>query len=126
MNGNVHASYGVDRFIFYGGLALESTAIDATYIYTLPRQVQAQLGLVTPIDLDSDGRITDDEFVPDPENGFPGDTRPQTSRISLDALSAKGTLGATARFGPVTIALDYGIGSLNVLSAGVMVDVWGK
>ena len=125
MNGNVHASYGLDRFTLYGGLALESTAIDARYTYTLPRQVQAHLGLIAPIDLDGDGTITDDEFVPDPENGFPGDTKPQTSHISLDALSAKGTLGAAARIGPVTLALDYGIGSLNVLSIGLMVDVWG-
>lgn len=121
MNANFHASYALDLFTFYGGLAVESTGIEATYTYTLPRQLQAQLGLITPIDLNGDGRITDDEYVADPGNGFPGDTKPQVSYITIDALSGKLTVGAAATLGPITVNADYGIGSMNVLSLGAII-----
>ena len=121
ISGGLLGSYDIDNISLYSSLTLESTEIEATYRYTLPRQLQAQLGLITPIDLNGDGRIEDDEFVPDPENGFPGDTKPQQSVVDLQTLTAKGTIGMSVEIGPVGLSLDYGLGSLDAFSIGL----WG-
>ncbi|MGE3800948.1 MAG: DUF6588 family protein [Candidatus Kapaibacterium sp.] len=120
-NVNVHASKRLGKLTLYSGLGLERSNIVATYLYTLPRQLQAQLGLITPIDLNNDGRIDDDEFVPDPENGFPGDTKPQQSRVESSASNLQWTIGADYQVGPVQLFADFKVGSFNIFSGGLLV-----
>lgn len=121
-NGTLCAGRTFGRLSLYGGVSLQRTEIDITYLYTLPRQLQAQLGLIAPKDLNGDGRIDDDEFVPDPANGFPGDTKPQTSRVRVTETGISGTLGVSAAIGPVRFVADLNVGMFNVLSAGIAIE----
>lgn len=118
-NATISGSRQIGSFIGYTGIGIERTDIDVVYRFTLPRQLQAQLGLITPNDLDQNGVIDDDEFVPDPENGFPGDTKPQTSTVSLSDTRVNLTVGGEYRLGPVSLFADVKIGGFTVLSAGV-------
>ena len=122
-NGAIQASKQLGTFFLYSGIGLENTRIDMTYRYTLPRQLQAQLELITPIDLNSDGIITDDEFVPDPENGFPGDTKPQTSTLDISDTSINFTIGIDFKAGPFHLLADIKLGTFNVFSSGISVDL---
>jgi hypothetical protein len=110
------------QFTIFSGLAVENADIAADYVYTLPRNLQASLNLIVGRDLNNDGIISDDEFVADPANGYPGDTKPQTSSVRINTTSVKWTLGAAAQFGPVSVFADYSISKFNILSAGVDVQ----
>ena len=120
-NTTIHGSKQFGKLALYAGVGLESTQIDMVYRYTLPRQLQAEIGLITPIDLNNDGTITNDEFVPDPENGFPGDTKPQTSTVKLSDTGINFTLGTDYQLGPVHLFADFKLGKFNVASAGLSV-----
>lgn len=116
---NVHASKRVGIVDFFTGLSYDNMGITASYTFTLPRQLQAELGLIRPIDLNNDGAISDDEFVPDPANGYPGDTQPQTQTIPLQANSLRWTLGASLSLGPVRLIADYNLSSFSMLTFGI-------
>jgi hypothetical protein len=119
LNANIHASKQFNNFDIYTGLSYEGINTEGTYTYTLPRSLQSDLGLITWIDANGDNVRQDDEYVPDPENGFPGDTQPQVSNIALDNTNFKWTLGASAAFGNLSIFADYSISNFNVFSAGM-------
>lgn len=121
-NGNINASKRFGRFTAFTGLAVENVNIQADYVYTLPRQLQAALNLITWKDLNGNGVAEDDEFVPDPENGYPGDTRPQTSTVKINDTNVKWTLGGAVQFGPVFIFADYSVSKFNIFSGGVEVQ----
>ncbi len=143
-NANVHASKRFDWFTAFSGISVDNLSIQADYTYTLPRSLQASLNLITWKDFNNDGQQQDDEFVADPDHvwvdknedglrqvdefeyapgqGYPGDTEPQTSSVSLTETSVKWTLGGAAQFGPLSIFVDYSIGKFNVFSGGLEVS----
>lgn len=121
-NGNINASKRFGKFTAFTGLAVENVDIAAEYVYTLPRQLQATLHLITWKDLNGDGQSTDDEFVPDPANGFPGDTKPQKSTVKINDTNVKWTLGGAVQFGPVSVFVDYSVSKFNIFSGGVDVQ----
>lgn len=116
---NIHASKRVGIVDFFTGLSYDNMNISASYTFTLPRQLQAELGLIRPIDSNNDGLISDDEYLPDPANGYPGDTQPQTQTIPLSVSSLRWTLGASLSLGPVRLIADYNLSSFSMLTFGV-------
>lgn len=143
-NVNVHASKRFNWFTAFTGLSVDNVSINADYTYTLPRSLQASLNLITWKDFNNDGQQQDDEFVADPDHiwvdknsdglrqvdefeyakgqGYPGDTEPQTSSVSLKQTNVKWTLGGAAQFGPMAVFVDFSIGKFNVLSGGLEVS----
>ena len=143
-NVNVHASKRFDWFTAFSGLSLDNLSIKADYIYTLPRDLQASLNLITWKDFNNDGINQPEEYVADPDHiwvdkngdglrqvdefdyapgqGYPGDTNPQVSTVELTQTSVKWTIGGAAQFGPVVMFLDYSIGKFNIFSGGLEVQ----
>ncbi|HRE57963.1 MAG TPA: hypothetical protein PLW09_09085 [Candidatus Kapabacteria bacterium] len=95
---------------FFGGYSFEQFNIVSTYTYTLPVTLQKDLGLRREIN----GKI-----VPDPENGYPGDTEPQVAKGTIEDTNHKLILGVAKPIGPLTIALDYSISRFNLFSLGL-------
>jgi hypothetical protein len=111
---NIHASKNFDNIIeAYTGLAFEMTDIVGSYTYTLPISMQVDLGLAQYNPEDPNNPIID------PENGFPGDTIPQKSDVSLVENHIKWIVGVTKNIGPVTIYADYSLSKFNIFSLGV-------
>ncbi len=112
-NANIHAGKKFDNIIeVYTGLSFEQINITADYKYYLPVTLQWQLGLVK---LDT----VRNELVADPENGYPGDTKPQTSVVTLSDFNIKFILGLAKTIGPVTIYVDYNYSEFSIFSFGV-------
>lgn len=122
-NGNIHASKRFGAFTAFSGLSVENVDISADYVYSLPRSLQASLNLIVWKDANGDGKAQDDEYVPDPENGYPGDTKPQTSTVALNNTSVKWTIGGAMQFGPVSVFVDYNISKFNIFSGGLSVQL---
>lgn len=118
-NGNIHASKRFGAFTAFTGLSVENVDISADYVYSLPRSLQASLNLIVWKDANGDGKAQDDEYVPDPENGYPGDTKPQTSTVTLNNTNTKWTIGGAVQLGPVNVFVDYSISKFNIFSGGI-------
>ncbi|MBI3258082.1 MAG: hypothetical protein HYZ54_01150, partial [Ignavibacteriae bacterium] len=56
--------------------------------------------------------------VPKVEEGYPGDTKPQTVEYALSDKNVKFIIGVAKPIGPVTIFLDYNISKFNIFTAG--------
>jgi hypothetical protein len=117
-NANLHASKRWGDFELYGGAAFDFLGINASYTFTIPFEVQAQLGLLKPV-RDGSGNIVD--YVVDKADGYPGDEFPQTESVSIPSSAFRFTLGAAYYLGPVALCIDYNRSSINLLSGGVTV-----
>lgn len=96
----------------YSGISYEHLAINGTYKYYLPFEMQIALGL-----LKQDPDNPDHWYVDGEE--YPGDPDPQTSDVSVKENHIKFTLGAAKDIGPVSVYLDYSISKFNILTCGV-------
>ncbi|TAL71087.1 MAG: hypothetical protein EPN82_00265 [Bacteroidetes bacterium] len=121
---NIHfsKSFFDEQFNVYAGISYELFNINSNFTYYLPVQTQWQLGLL-------EGKYihkipTDSVFVilpPDPENGFPGDTVPQTSNLRITDANLKLVFGITYQLGPLAVFLDYNISKFNIFTGGIEV-----
>ncbi len=97
MNINLHISKEIPKILtIYTGISYESIQIKSTYTYTLPVEIQYQLGL-----LESPHR--------EPTPGFPGDQNPQIAKVNVSNNHFKYTIGLARAFGPILIS-----GSCNI------------
>jgi hypothetical protein len=113
--GNIHASKRWGNFEVYGGLAYDNLNVTASYTFVIPRELQAQLGLLQ-LQRDAQGNFF---YIENPAEGYPGDTQPQTKTVSLQNSAWRGTLGAAYYLGPVAISLDYNRSAFHLISAGI-------
>jgi hypothetical protein len=110
------------HFGLMASASYDNTTIDVKYTTSLPRQMQQQLGLLYWYDDNRNGRYEDDEWRPNPAQGYPGDTSPQTIPVSITTTAMRYTLGGFAKFGPVILSADYNVGQFNLFSAGLAVQ----
>lgn len=113
--GNVHASKRWGNFEVYGGAAFDNLNITASYTFVIPRELQAQLGLLQ-LQRDAQGNFF---YTENAAAGYPGDTMPQTKTVSLQNSAIRGTLGMAYYLGPVSISVDYNRSSFHLVSAGI-------
>ncbi|GBD04595.1 hypothetical protein HRbin20_00160 [bacterium HR20] len=112
---NIHMSRRFEGIVdVYTGVGYEQLRARSSYRYTLPQQVQIQLGLLRV--------LPDGSVVRDPENGYPGDDVVQESIATLTVRNVKWTIGLARSIGPVTLCLDYNLGSWSLLSLGIDVQ----
>lgn len=116
-NVNLHASKRFGNFELYGGAAYDYLGINASYTFSIPFEIQAQLGLLKET-VDASGNKT---FVVDKAAGFPGDEFPQTQVVSLPTNAFRFTLGGAYYLGPVAICVDYNRSTINLITAGITV-----
>ncbi len=108
---NAHVSKEwLDVFAVYSGINYERIDVNTMYTYVLPQEVQLQLGLLPPT-------APGEPAVPTPEQ--PGDTKPQVSTVRAGNTNIKWTIGATCRFGPLRLAVDYGVSRFNMITGGL-------
>jgi hypothetical protein len=112
---NVHASKRWGNFEVYGGAAFDNLNITASYTFVIPRELQAQLGLLQ-LQKDAQGN---DFYTENPAAGYPGDTQPQTKTVLLSNSALRGTLGVVYYLGSVAISVDYNRSSFHLVSAGI-------
>ncbi|MCS7303028.1 MAG: hypothetical protein NZ606_06305, partial [Candidatus Kapabacteria bacterium] len=112
---NIHVSRRFEGIVdVYSGIGYEQLRARSSYRYTLPQQLQIQLGLLKVL---PDGTV-----VRDPAAGYPGDDVVQESIAELTVRNIKWTLGIARSLGPVTLCLDYNLGSWSLLTFGIDVQ----
>jgi hypothetical protein len=110
---NIHASKNFFEWLdVYSGLSLELFDVVADYTYKIPVETQLQLGLMR---LDS----ATNEIIADPENGYPGDNKPQTTSMSMNDMNFKWIIGLSANIGPVAIFMDYNLSKFSIFTGGI-------
>ncbi|MBX3042272.1 MAG: hypothetical protein KIT33_08965 [Candidatus Kapabacteria bacterium] len=104
---NFHASKSFENlFDVYTGISYETINITSKYKYLLPVEIQRELGL-----------LDKDQEYPTP--GFPGDTNPQTTELTIDASNLRWTIGIIKPIGNFDIFLDYSVSRFDILSGGI-------
>jgi hypothetical protein len=104
---NIHASKSIkDWFDIFAGIAYDNISIDATYTYTLPIEVQWELGLI-------------ERGLHVPTAGYPGDTQPQVAEMTLKENNVKAVFGIAKDLSNLRLFLDYNIGKFNILQFGL-------
>lgn len=112
---NVHASRRIEGIVdVYTGIGVEQLTARSSYRYTLPQELQIQLGLLKV--------LPDGSVVRDPAGGYPGDDVVQESTATITVRNLKWTLGLARSFGPLTLCLDYNLGAWSLLSLGIDVQ----
>jgi hypothetical protein len=116
-NFNIHASKSIeDWFDVYAGISYDILNIDTKFTYTLSQEVQVSLGLLKRPEVElPPGTV----IQPDPANGYPGDTRPQTSFLGLNSNQARFVFGLRKEIGNFSIFLDANISAFTVFSGGI-------
>lgn len=108
MNFNLQASKNIKDIVdVYTGISFEQIDISADFVYTIPIENQVQLGLVGP-----------DKKV-DPANGYPGDTKPQTTKLVVNDFNIKWVIGVKKDFGPFAIFASYNVSKFNIFNGGL-------
>jgi hypothetical protein len=116
---NVHASKRWGNFEAFSGLSFDRLAVNASYTFKLPQQLQVQLGLLRPVDGNMNGTIEDNEYIVDVANGYPGDTQPQTKEVPITATGLRWTVGAAYHIGKFSIVADYNLSTFSMLTLGL-------
>lgn len=112
-NANINISKSFENIIdLYGGISYDYIDIDARFKYYLPVETQMQLGLLRY------DPVLNKIMPPEPPE-YPGDTKPQTTKINLINRSWKATLGLNKSFGNFSVFADYNISRFNIFSAGI-------
>ena len=120
-NANLHASKRWGNFELYGGAAFDYLNINASYTFTIPFEIQAQLGLLQA-QYDASGTNIIGYAV-NKAAGYPGDELPQTASVSIPTSSFRFTVGAAYYFGPLALCIDYNRSTINLISAGLTVKL---
>lgn len=108
LNFNIQGSKNIEDIVdVYTGISFEQIDIVADFLYTLPIEVQSQLNLV------------DENKQVDPARGYPGDTKPQTTSLTVDDFNIKWVIGVKKDFGPVAIFASYNVSKFNILNGGL-------
>lgn len=116
-NVNVRTSKMVkDWFEVYAGFSYETIAIENKFKYYLSVELQAQLGLL-PYGEDENGNTI--VLSPDPENGYQGDTEPQTTNLNLNQDNFKFSFGLNKEIGDFAIFAGYSVSQFNIATFGV-------
>ncbi|MCX8054111.1 MAG: hypothetical protein N3A67_00375, partial [Ignavibacteria bacterium] len=112
-NANMNISKSFENIIdLYGGISYDYLDIDARFKYYLPVETQMQLGLLRY------DPVLNKIMPPEPPD-YPGDTKPQTTKINLINRSWKATLGLNKSIGNFSVFADYNISRFNIFSAGI-------
>lgn len=113
---NIQASKSFNEWInVYTGLSYELFDVIADYTYKIPVETQEQLGLMR-LDTADNGTVS---IIADPENGYPGDNKPQTTSMSMNDTNFKWIIGLSARLGPIDIFLDYNVSKFVIFTGGL-------
>jgi hypothetical protein len=113
-NINVNASKNLFNWIeVYTGISYEVLDIYGTYKYTLPVDLQRQIGLMRYDE-------STNSIVEDPPE-YPGDHEPQIAELGLTHNQFKYTLGVAATLGPIIVFLDYSVSDFSVFGAGIQI-----
>ncbi len=109
---NIHASKSFEDIIdIYTGISYEIIDISTEYKYFLPVELQYQLGLrkYDPVS---------GQLVTDPPE-YPGDTDPQTAKLSMSNTNFKWIGGVSRQFGNFGIHADFSISTINLITLGI-------
>lgn len=107
LNVNLHFSKEIPNILtVYTGFSYELIDISSTYTYTLPAEIQYQLGLLEPPNTK-------------PTPGFPGDQNPQTAYVDVSDNHFKFTLGIARAFGPVLISGNFNLTDMVLLGFSI-------
>lgn len=123
-NFNIQASKSIEGwFDVYAGLGYDYLDIDSKFTYTLSQETMVSLGLIQ-YNPNWDLKPTDPNYEPKPAKfpttpGYPGDTRPQTTSLSLQESSFKFILGLRKDIGDFAIFFDSNFSKFTVLSGGI-------
>lgn len=108
LNFNIQASKNIEDIVdVYTGLSFEQIDIKADFVYTLPIEVQYQLGLV------------DENKQVDPARGYPGDTKPQKTTLTVNDFNIKWVIGLKKDFGPLAIFASYNVSKFDIFNGGI-------
>ena len=119
---NLQASKHFENvFDLYAGISYDYININSNYAFTLPMEVQLQLGLreARQIGTDPDGNPIF-ELVP-PSEEYPGDTKVQNINLILNDFQIKGTVGVAKQFSCFKIFVEYNFGKFDVLAGGLQI-----
>ncbi len=116
-NANIHASYEFEPFTVYAGYSHEQISINTSYTYTIPWEIQIQLGLLKDFGNGEYG-------VEDPL--YPGDQEPQVSEVVLENTNRKFVVGLTGEFDGLVATLAYSVSQFNILSGGVQYYIFSE
>jgi len=123
-NFNVQVSKSIDGwFDIYTGLGYDYLDIDSKFTYTLSQETMVSLGLIQ-YNTNWDLPPTDPNYEPKPAKfpaspGYPGDTRPQTTSLSLQESSFKFILGLRKDIGNFAVFFDSNFSKFTVFSGGI-------
>lgn len=123
-NFNIQASKSIEGwFDIYAGLGYDYLDIDSKFTYTLSQETMLSLGLLyNNPKWYLDPKDPNYEPAPkkvNPSPGYPGDTRPQTTSLSLQESSFKFILGLRKDIGNFAIFFDSNFSKFTVLSGGI-------
>jgi hypothetical protein len=114
-------------FDVYSGFSYEMLNISSDYIFYIPVEQQAQLGLLrigpkldangNPV-RDVNGNIITEIKKPEQPN-YPGDQHPQKSKVKISDSNFKWIIGMSKDIGNFTIFADYNVSKFNIFTAGV-------
>ncbi len=108
LNFNIQGSKNIEDIVdVYTGISFEQIDIAADFVYTLPIATQIELGLV------------DENKQVDPARGYPGDTKPQTTSLTVDDFNIKWVIGVKKDFGPVAIFASYNVSKFDIFNGGL-------
>lgn len=123
-NFNIQASKSIEGwFDVYAGLGYDYLDINSKFTYTLSQETMVSLGLIQ-YNPNWDVPPTDPNYEPKPDKfpttpGYPGDTRPQTTSLSLQESSFKFILGLRKDIGDFAIFFDSNFSKFTVFSGGI-------
>lgn len=121
-NANIHFSKQFGRYFeAYSGLSYEMMHINSDYTFTLPRNVQYQLGLIYLYDDKDNNDPNDDVIGLNPELGYNGDPYgPMNQNVVVSDKNFKWTIGVLGNFDPMYVYLDFNLSKINIFTFGIM------
>ena len=123
-NFNMHASKQFEGILdVYGGLSYDLFNINTNYQFTLPVEVQWQLGLLEAIEIgtDPDGKPIRQILPANPSRGYTGDTQPQNVVLSLQDKRFKVTLGIAKQISDFRFFIEYNYSKMHLLAGGIQI-----
>ncbi len=95
--------------------------INSDYTFTLPRNIQYQLGLIYLYDDKDNDDPNDDIIGLNPELGYNGDPYgPMNQNVIVSDKNFKWTIGVLGNFDPMYVYLDFNLSKINIFTFGIM------